>query len=151
MKKLSIACLALTVSLPIFAYGYESSSSMTFISIVSIAAGVLQIILFFKIWGATTDIKKIKEHLAPKGLNMSDVRVLYYSGHREQAIDLLNKQLAKSVDDAFGNSFNVDDFKRKVAELVNTNKPYYEALGVEMPEAITSITSYKKYANFGKE
>lgn len=35
----------------------------TFIAFVTIIFGILQIILFFKIWGMTNDVREIKEHL----------------------------------------------------------------------------------------
>ena len=34
-----------------------------FVSIVIIVFGILQIILFFKLWGMTNDVKKIKSSL----------------------------------------------------------------------------------------
>lgn len=36
-----------------------------FVSIVIIVFGVLQIILFFKLWGMTNDVKKIRKAISP--------------------------------------------------------------------------------------
>lgn len=151
MKKLSIACLALTVSLPIFAYGYESSNDFTFTEFVTIVAGVLQAILFLKIWGATNDIRKIKEHLEPSELMQSDLRILHFSGHHNQAVELLNKRFFKSVDIAFSNCSNSDRFPKILEKVIEKYKPMYDALGEEVPESITSITSYEQYKKFGKK
>lgn len=37
----------------------------TFLGIVSVVASVLQIILFFKIWGMTNDVKRLAEKFCP--------------------------------------------------------------------------------------
>lgn len=36
-----------------------------FVSIVIIVFGILQIILFFKLWGMTNDVKKIRKAISP--------------------------------------------------------------------------------------
>ena len=36
-----------------------------FVSIVIIVFGILQIILFFKLWGMTNDVKKIRKTISP--------------------------------------------------------------------------------------
>ena len=45
---------------------------MTFTGIVIIAFGILQIILFFKVWGMTNDVKTMKDELV--GSNSKDLR-----------------------------------------------------------------------------
>lgn len=42
------------------------------VSIILIVFGVLQIILFFKLWGMTNDVRKIKVHIAPKDDNLNE-------------------------------------------------------------------------------
>ena len=39
------------------------------VSIILIVFGVLQIILFFKLWGMTNDVKKMKKHFLPSDSN----------------------------------------------------------------------------------
>jgi hypothetical protein len=46
---------------------------ITFLSIVMIAFGVLQIILFFKIWGMTSDVAKMASDVAKIAGNLRDV------------------------------------------------------------------------------
>lgn len=36
------------------------------VSVILIIFGVLQIILFFKLWGMANDMKKLKEHFVPE-------------------------------------------------------------------------------------
>lgn len=42
------------------------------VSIILIVFGVLQIILFFKLWGMTNDVRKIKERITPKDDNLDE-------------------------------------------------------------------------------
>lgn len=42
------------------------------VSIILIVFGVLQIILFFKLWGMTNDVRKIKVHITPKDDNLDE-------------------------------------------------------------------------------
>ena len=39
---------------------------LTFLSFVIFIFGILQIILFFKLWGMTNDIRTIRKHLIPE-------------------------------------------------------------------------------------
>ena len=51
------------------------------VSIILIVFGVLQIILFFKLWGMTNDIRKLKDHFVPEskclGNNSADPGAKY--------------------------------------------------------------------------
>ena len=151
MKKLSIACLALTVSLPIFAYESGPDISGGTMIIVSI----FQIILFFKLWGATNDIEKIKNKLEIKVFDESELRVLYMTGHKDEAIAYLNRWLATEVQAAFKEATGKRKFEQRFKDAydkaINKYKPMYDALGEEVPESITSITSYEQYKKFGKK
>lgn len=67
---------------------------MTEISaIVLIITGVLQIILFFKIWGMANDVKKLKERF--KFSVDDDVRTAYLNGQIDIAQTVLIKKLEK--------------------------------------------------------
>lgn len=58
---------------------------MTFTGIIVIIFGVLQIILFFKLWGMTDDVKRLKSHFTtsqedkPEVSPTSNKRSLFYS------------------------------------------------------------------------
>lgn len=39
---------------------------LTFMSFVVLVFGILQIILFFKLWGMTNDVRTIRKHLVPE-------------------------------------------------------------------------------------
>ena len=66
MKKLLFIAFCLTAPLKLMAYygSYSSSDSSgwaIFISIIMLVGGILEIVLFFKIWGMTNDIKALKK------------------------------------------------------------------------------------------
>ena len=79
-------------------------NSITFISIVLVIWGILEIILFFKVWMMTDNVEKLKNRFieGSKGgeselfVNMDiirSVRALYYLNQKEEAYELLNKYL----------------------------------------------------------
>lgn len=53
-----------------------------FVSIVIIVFGILQIILFFKLWGMTNDVKKIRKAISPNksedSININETSVTPY-------------------------------------------------------------------------
>lgn len=52
-----------------------------FVSIVIIVFGILQIILFFKLWGMTNDVKKIRKAISPNksedSININETSVTH--------------------------------------------------------------------------
>ena len=70
MKRFFILAVMVAAASSSFAYSYYGSYSspkfempgwLTFMCVVMIAWGILEIILFFKIWGMTNDIKALKK------------------------------------------------------------------------------------------
>lgn len=64
---------------------------MTFVSLVVIVFGILQIILFFKLWGMTNDIKEIKE----KYLNSENHHMEFIQKADNEQIDEIEPDLFK--------------------------------------------------------
>ena len=69
---------------------------MTFISILFIVFGVLQIILFFKVWGMTNNMAKIKKRILENDYT-SDACYHYLIGDIDKAEKLLNDAFLKEV------------------------------------------------------
>lgn len=63
---------------------------MTFVSIVIIVFGILQIILFFKVWDMTDNVKLILKKKDNKNL-LSEACVAYVKGKLEEAERLVNE------------------------------------------------------------
>lgn len=69
---------------------------MTFTYIVMIAFAILQIILFFKIWGMTTDAKRIWKKMNSNEL-LSEACVAYLKGDIESTERLANEAFLQEV------------------------------------------------------
>ena len=69
-----------------------------FLSIILIVFGILQIILFFKVWGMTNDVKKIKE-IAQEGDNSSwdTAKIETLAGNYEKAYEIYFKCFINDV------------------------------------------------------
>ena len=67
-----------------------------FTGIVMIAFGILQIILFFKVWGMTNDVKKIWKKIDNKDF-LSDACVSYIKGNLEETEKLANEAFLQEV------------------------------------------------------
>lgn len=63
---------------------------MTFTGIVMIAFGILQIILFFKIWGMTNDVSRIWKKIDNKDF-LSEACVSYIKGNLDETERLANE------------------------------------------------------------
>lgn len=63
---------------------------MTFTGIVMIAFGILQIILFFKIWGMTNDVSRIWKKIDNKDF-LSEACLSYIKGNLDETERLANE------------------------------------------------------------
>ena len=93
-----------------------------FISIITIIVAVLQIVLFFKIWVMTNDVKKIKEKMdADIEIDRIDkIRIALLKGDKQKAIELLTDKLAtelvKKSSEEFVTPEEIKDIKEKYAK-----------------------------------
>ncbi len=75
------------------------------LSIVLLIFGVLQIILFFKVWGMTNDVKKMKERLEKDQSNEDSIIIEAQSkvleGDKEKAYKLYQKAFYLSIVDLY--------------------------------------------------
>ncbi len=69
---------------------------MTFTGIVMIAFGILQIILFFKVWGMTNNVKRIERKFDNDSF-LSDACVAYIKGNIEETERLANEAFLQEV------------------------------------------------------
>lgn len=93
-----------------------------FISIITIIVAVLQIVLFFKIWVMTNDVKKIKKKMdADIEIDRIDkIRIALLKGDKQKAIELLTDKLAtelvKKSSEEFITPEGIKDIKEKYAK-----------------------------------
>lgn len=69
------------------------------ITIITIVVGVLQIVLFFKLWSMTNDVRKIKKKIdADLEIDRTDkIRIALLKGDKQKAIELLTDKLATEL------------------------------------------------------
>ncbi len=146
-----------------------------FISFLLAIWGVVEIILFFKVWKMTNDVEKLKNKFVEgfndeeNGLyvNMdinSAVRKLYYLNNTEEAYALLNKYLYHTI--TYFNKCEVYKQVDGVDYSYVMNKIYsseewfnycnkkvqllYKAIGRDIPKNL-ALFDYEEYLKFGKE
>ena len=100
-----------------------------FYALIAIAGSVLSIILFFRVWGMTNDVKEMRRHLIS-----SDIRARKYflSGDMENA--------KKALLDVFCEDLQrcgYDEFEALKSQLEKS----LEKLGEELPEGIKKMNS----------
>lgn len=71
----------------------------TFVGIIIIVFGVLQIILFFKMWGMTNDTKKIKDLVQANGYpdDVYPAKIEFALGNTEKAKEMVNRDFVCEV------------------------------------------------------
>jgi hypothetical protein len=114
------------------------------IYIIGIVFGILQIILFFKIWGMTNDVKDLKNKFCTRGLNQDQlakkVLELKYTGNVEEAKKLVDENLENEI---FAQMFmagnGVAYTKSEVERIREFYEKYYKLLNCEMPKEIKEI------------
>lgn len=165
MKKLSLIIAALFVTTSVFAYyeDYSSSSSETsgwliFLGIVMIIWGILEIILFFKIWSMTNDVKKLKEdHFFEKNLNNTGDLIVYLRknwilGNKDNVKKALLLNFYNDVEAHF-NPYGYRYYSTTNPVMEKDISPYVEKLiknfakvGEEVPEHIKVMKTYRDFS-----
>ena len=72
-----------------------------FVSIVVIVFGILQIILFFKLWGMTNDVKKIRKSLPNVSSDLSPAKMEFIIGNTDKAKEMLKKEFVLDVYESY--------------------------------------------------
>ena len=90
---------------------------MTFLSIIMIVFGILQIILFFKMWKMTNSVESIKSIILDKTAEIDLVQ-----GDKEQIAKLLKKQFSLEIIDIF-NTIN-DSYRSKESLQAESNSKF---------------------------
>ena len=145
------------------------------ISIILAIWGILEIVLFFKVWKMTNDVEKLKNKFIDDNDNgegetfvnmdiVSSVRALYYLNKKEEAYELLNKYLYYEMTyfanftihkDENGKEYVfIDRVSYYIEELINNaylkTLPLYKALDKDIPDNLAPF-DYEEYLKFGKE
>ena len=110
---------------------------------VIVVFGILQIILFFKLWGMTNDVKAISnkmEAIPMDNYNKLEKAMwqLLLENRKGDAVKLLNHNMVNDVirEIIMGNK----GLSSHPNEIKNRYRKYYEKLGVPFPEQIEKIS-----------
>lgn len=116
---------------------------INFLTIVLLVFGVLQIILFFKVWGMTNDVNKITSKLQCEKDSTWNVRRALLYGDKE----LAKKELMNCI---------ISDFEKfgdggygfiQVEDIIAKYEPAFKQLGMDIPENLKNIKSYADIKN----
>lgn len=117
-----------------------------FLTIVLLIFGVLQIILFFKMWGMTNDVNRITKKLQCEKDKTWNVRRALLYGDQELAkrelMDCIISDFEKFGDGGYG--FNC------VEDIISKYEPAFKQLGMEIPDNLKAIKSYADIKNIIK-
>jgi hypothetical protein len=109
---------------------------ITFLSVVFVVFGILQIILFFKIWAMTNDVRRLQNKFAP-GESLFELRKSIALGNKEKAKEIVLEYYFGKIKSPGA------AFKYAKEELEGNLKK----LGYELPENLKNVNSYVDFCN----
>lgn len=111
------------------------------IALITIAAAILQIVLFFKVWAMTNDIRALRNTFVfPASLDRdSEIRKALILGDRERAKEIIIQEFIAKV--ANCDTSNVEDFKKLKAKLNDK----LSKIGAEIPPIIDNLKTAKDF------
>ena len=107
-----------------------------FVSIVIIVFGVLQIILFFKLWGMTNNVKKIANKLNSRISWNDQIQIELLKGNKDKAQELLIEK------------FFIEIWELYVNGIIFYNKKYKDIIS-RYPQ-LQDVIDFEKYDSCDK-
>ena len=124
------------------------------LGIVILVFGILQIILFFKLWGMTNDVKAIMKKYTSKRDNSADtqweIKNAILRGDNLRAKEILTDLYIIRLKFIYNNIVRDDIFGDKIKSLNNVFDAYYKQIGMSLPEQFSKITSRSELDNMFK-
>lgn len=115
---------------------------LTFVSIIIIVFGILQIILFFKVWGMTNRVVSIDDKLKNQ---KHDYEFYMLIGEKEKAYHTLIENLVIRLLVLRSETYGDEGF----IKLANSEIPYYvnliKNIDFEAPDYLLSAEAFLKY------
>lgn len=85
-----------------------------FLHIVIFIFGILNLILFFKIWGMTNNVKKLAQRFQEKDeVTLKEARNLYILGDYDAAFDMFRKLFVERMKNEYNSIYNTYSLKDK--------------------------------------
>ena len=158
MKRFFVLAVFVAVASSSFAY-YGSSSDSGFLSIILIVGGILNLILFFKIWGMTNDVKALKEGLIEHMIFSKESKANYLRknvvlGKIEIVKRMLLNDFIYNVEKQYWkllkNNYKDVALKQSILPYIETLQQQYEKIGEELPSYIKTMKTFADYYNLFK-
>lgn len=151
MKKLCTISLLATMPLTMFAYYGDYSSielpgTIKFLTFILFVWGILEVILFFKVWGMTNNVKKIQTELTRS--NTTELfRKYRLLGLNDKAAEILIQVFLNDMEKYIHSDsyFSGEKIDNEVAEL----EFQLSQLGVKLPKGFNDLKTAKDYYKFG--
>ena len=109
-----------------------------FLAIIALVFGVLQIILFFKLWVMTNNVRKLTEHFAsgPERTSIGNkIRLAKMQGRTKEQIQMfLAENMANKIIEAYSKPDG-----HSVEYTVKKWEQIFKNAGIDMPECLKQI------------
>ena len=113
-----------------------------FIIIISLIVAILNIILFFKLWGATNNIKEIKHSINNK--TTDSLRLLFLTNNYDKIYNQLNKNLFDDLCNISKKYFETSEnfsFTKEKEQILNDYSKSYSKINKQIPNKFFTVTS----------
>lgn len=110
---------------------------MEFLSIVLLIFGVLQIILFFKLWGMTSNVKKIYDKMNADGYCSCMMK-----GDKEEAYRIAVSRLYKELRECVGATDGY--YAENAGPIIEKYRKMIEETGHKVPELLSLPEKFKE-------
>lgn len=172
MKRFSFLIAFIIVANNIFATGqygdYEKAETpgwLTFMGLILIAWGILEIILFFKLWGMTNDVKSIKKGLFNEECPENVAGIIDYLrknlilGNKEIVRKALLQNFISNVIKGYNSSPSGTyvqgqwvvskeiNYKKSISNYVDNLQKQFDKIGEELPLYIKNMKTYGDFFN----
>lgn len=115
---------------------------MTSLGVIIFIFGILQVILFFKLWQMTNDVRKIKSSFNRENAAEGLIRREILKGEKTSELkDLLFNSLYSELESAKGVA--IYNEKDDVPGILGKYRIYYQKAGIEFPKVFDGIESYE--------
>lgn len=156
MKRIQMTTIGLMTALSSFAAGSGSSPDegwITFLAVLYIVGAVLQIILFFKVWGMTNDVDSLKRRIVDntRGADLQrQCRRLAVMGDkaqiRELMLDLFFEELEAEYEKSHYTTYNLQELKkRSLGAYKDRLRSNLSSIGEPVPEDIKNLQTFDDY------
>lgn len=151
MKRLLTISLLATMPIAMFAYygdydSIEPSGTLKSLMVILFVWGILEVVLFFKVWGMTNDVKNIKNNmlLANTPELLRKYRLL---GDNDKAAEVLVQNFLNELSEII--RFNNFSPKQNIEDKVKELEFQLALLGAVVPEGIKKLKTLEDYYNLG--